>query len=288
MNHSPIEEPITIDIETIPTQDQALADRLGADIRAAAKAAMSEVGPPGNWKDEAKIATWWEEIGNAKKSELFFKGEEAAEEAVRKTSLDAAFGNVAVVCIKVGNDKPISLFDGGFSFREPGYEAWLLNETNKALTSICGHHRGQRLLGHNLNFDRTFLRQRGIVRGVAMHSLITAMHRPWDDATIDTMTLWTGDYRDRVKLEKLCDIFDLQHKGDEIGEEIDGSRVWEFVQRGDIDKVAAYCAGDVERTWQAYLRLTLQVDVPQAPYLTLAQREALAANDANKQERAAA
>ena len=183
---------------------------------------------------------------------------------------------MAVVCIKVEDATPIQLFDGGFSFQEPGYEAWLLNETNKALRSICGHHLGQQLLGHNLNFDRTFLRQRGIVLGVPMHKLVADIVKPWDDSTIDTMALWTGDPRGSVKLEKLCNIFGLQGKGEEIGEEIDGSMVWDYVQRGEIAKVAAYCAGDVDRTWAAYKRLVQKARPAVAPYLTLAERVAAA------------
>lgn len=270
MQHKP-DEPITIDTETIPSQDEAVKERLGAALRAEAKTEIETLAPPKNLKDEEKIAAWWEETGLKKKNDLFFAAEDAAEQAWRKTALDAAYGQLAVVCIKVGGDTPIQLFDQGFAYREPGYEAWLLNEVNKTLGMICGHHLGQLLLGHNLEFDRRFLRQRGILRGVQMHKLLTAMHRPWDEATLDTQALWTGDYRAFVKLEKLCEILDLQGKGEEIGEQIDGSMVWDFVARGEIAKVAGYCAGDVDRTYAAYRRLRQLDPVPQIPYTPSAQ-----------------
>jgi hypothetical protein len=264
---------IVIDIETIPSQDEAIKLALQQPILERAEEDRKEIGPPSNWKDAEKISEWWQTTGNAKRDAIFFAAEQAADEAWRQTALDGAHGNVAVVCVKVEDDTAIQLYDGGFSYREPGYEAWLLNETNKTLRRICGHHLGQQLIGHNRSFDRTFLRQRGIVLGVQMHDLITAPAKPWEELHLDTMTMWTGDPHKRCKLEKLCQIFGLQLKGEEIGEEIDGSMVWDYVQRGEIAKVAAYCAGDVDRTWAAYKRLTLMDRPPVVSYTPSGLRE---------------
>ena len=65
---------------------------------------------------------------------------------------------------------------------------------------------------------------------------------------------WAG-VGNRVSLAKLCKVFGLDAKGSEIGEEIDGSKVWDFVKDGRIEDVARYCEGDVERTRQVYKRL---------------------------------
>ena len=47
--------------------------------------------------------------------------------------------------------------------------------------------------------------------------------------------------------------------GSEIGEEeMDGSRVWDFVQAGRLDDVAEYCRGDVERVRLLHRRLTFE------------------------------
>ena len=69
------------------------------------------------------------------------------------------------------------------------------------------------------------------------------------------MTAWAGA-RGTVSLDKLCKVFGIATKGSEIEDEIDGSKVWEFVQAGRIDDVAKYCAGDVERVRQIHKRLT--------------------------------
>ena len=257
-------KPITVDIETVPSQDQQVIDELSAPIIAKRDEELAEVAPPSNWKDADKIAAWWDEKGNAAKAAIHFKADDDIEAAIRKTSFDGGYGQVAVVCIKVENDTPIQIFEPGFAFREPDYEAHILDATNRTLERICGHHRGQKLIGHYITFDRTFLRQRGIVKGIRMHPLLTREVKPWEtDAVFDTMIAWTGDYRKTEKLDKLCKVLGIAGKGSEIGEAIDGSMVWDFVRRGEIDKVAAYCAGDVDRTWALYKRHMLQT--PPAP-----------------------
>ena len=79
--------------------------------------------------------------------------------------------------------------------------------------------------------------------------------KPWDDSVFDTMTAWAG-VGNRVSLAKLCKVFDLDAKGTEIGDEIDGSKVWDFVREGRIEDVAKYCGGDVVRTRAIHKRLT--------------------------------
>ncbi|MBQ1767416.1 MAG: hypothetical protein IIZ92_31555 [Aquincola sp.] len=257
-------EPIVVDTETIPTQDPEVIERLTQDIDWSYKLKASEVAPPSNWKDEEKITAWWRDVGNAKKSEIFFEGERKKDEAVRTTSLDAAYGQLAVIALKPGSDAPISLFDE--QWMEPGYEAWLLNEFVRAWRKLTGHHQGHQLLGHNTEFDRRFMRQRSLLLGVRLPEIFMRVLRPWDDAVLDTMYLWTGDHHQRVKLDKLCEIFGIDRKGAELdGEEIDGSMVWDFVKRGEIGKVARYCGGDTQRTWDVYCALRGRTPRPAQP-----------------------
>ncbi|MBF0309221.1 MAG: hypothetical protein HQL56_06810, partial [Magnetococcales bacterium] len=54
----------------------------------------------------------------------------------------------------------------------------------------------------------------------------------------------------------LCRVMRLPGKGSEIGEEIDGSLVWDYVKAGRIKDVSSYCAGDVERCRMIHKRLT--------------------------------
>ena len=54
---------IVIDIETIPSQDEAIKASLQDPILEKAETERAELAPPSNWKDAAKISEWWETTG---------------------------------------------------------------------------------------------------------------------------------------------------------------------------------------------------------------------------------
>ena len=119
-------------------------------------------------------------------------------------------------------------------------------------------HRRPVFVGHNLvGFDLRFLFQRSVMLGIRPPIWMPVNPKPWDESVFDTMTAWSG-FGNRVSLDKLCRAFGIAAKGSEIGEEIDGSMVWNFVQAGRIADVAKYCAGDIERTREIHKRLTFQ------------------------------
>ncbi len=68
--------------------------------------------------------------------------------------------------------------------------------------------------------------------------------------------MWAG-LRDKISLDRICKALGIQAKGEDLpeGEYIDGSLVWEFVKRGEIEKVAAYCKADVIRCREVYKRI---------------------------------
>jgi len=239
-------ESIYLDIETIPTQDSRIKASIVSRIQDELNAELSQVKAPGNIKDPEKIAT----AIDVKRAELQAKAVEDLEKAYRATALDGAYGQVAVCSIAVGNGEPVALYEEAWD--KPGSEVALLNRINQHLAEICGHYRGQLLIGHNiLGFDRKFLRQRGIIHGIRMHPLLTKEVKPWDSHPVfDTMIAWSGDVRDKVSMNRLCLAFNVPDKGD-----IDGSKVWDYVRDGRIAEVAAYCNGDVERTRTIYKRL---------------------------------
>lgn len=113
-------------------------------------------------------------------------------------------------------------------------------------------------VGHNvIDFDLRFMFQRSVMLGVRPPACIPFDAKPWDGSVFDTMTAWAGA-RNRVTMDKLCKVFGIEAKGSEIEDEIDGSKVWDFVKDGRISDVAKYCAGDVARTRSIYKRLTFQ------------------------------
>jgi hypothetical protein len=218
---------ITLDIETIPTQRQDVRDYIAKTVT-----------HPGNISKAETIAKWNEESRPA-----------AVEEAVSKTGLDGAFGQI--VCI--GYD----LHDDG----EPDVihgldERDVLMRFNTALTNGIrpADLLAISIVGHNVSgFDLRFLLQRHIVNGIRPHQIISraAQAKPWEtEKVFDTMVQFAG-VGNRISLDKLCLALGLPGKGD-----ITGADVWPLVQAGKIQQVADYCADDVRKTRAVFKRMT--------------------------------
>jgi hypothetical protein len=229
---------IYLDIETIPGQAEGIKEILAERITA-----------PGNYKKPETILAWEQ---NEKPALI--------EEAWLKTSFDGAFGHIAVASIAIGDDTPTTFYSHDW----PGGERGILFDLFNVIESVGGREYGGGtrqgvkpvFIGHNvLNFDLRFIFQRAVMLGIRPPACIPFDAKPWGSEVFDTMTAWAGA-RGTVSLDKLCKVFSIAAKGSEIEDEIDGSKVWEFVQAGRIDDVAKYCAGDVERVRQIYKRLT--------------------------------
>lgn len=228
---------IFLDIETIPAQDPDAIKML----RAEADEEKLLIKAPSNYKDEAKI----KEYILAKQIEI----DTAFEERYRKTSFDGAYGQIACIGYAIDDFAPQSIY-GDTEFE-------MLHEFYTILQENYNPSLQQRpvFIGHNLvGFDLRFIHQRSVMLGVKPPSFIPFKAKPWDTTVFDTMIDWAG-VGNRVSLAKLCKVFGLDAKGSEIGEEIDGSKVWDFVKDGRIEDVAKYCEGDVERTRKIYKRL---------------------------------
>ena len=209
---------IYIDIETIPTQN--------ADFQAYVTETLK---PPANYKSEDAITKWFEQN----------KGE-----AVAKTALDGTFGEIAVIGVAINDEAPVLFYceDWQSADREADilarFNDFLREKANKCNTV-------PQFIGHNITkFDGRFIFQRSVINGVKPY-YTTSRHNIYD-----TMTEWAG-YGGTVSLDKLCKVLGVEQKGD-----IDGSKVWQFVQDGKIAEVAEYCAKDVERVRQIYKRMT--------------------------------
>lgn len=224
-----------LDIESIPSQSKA--------VRAEIEAGIS---PPASYKKPETIDAWER---NEKPA--------AVEEAWRKTALSGDRGEIVCIAWAFDNRRVESasrLLDTSESFLIRHFFGAL----NEAVYSEQGRPQSVTFVGHNVkDFDLRFLFQRAVIHGIR-----PPIHLPHDaryngDRVFDTMTAWAG-WGQRISLARLCTALGLPMKGDEIGEEIDGSMVWDFVKAGRIDEVSAYCRGDVERVRAAYKRLTFQ------------------------------
>jgi hypothetical protein len=218
---------IFLDIETIPAQRE--------DIRAYV---ADKVTHPGNISKAETIAKWNEESRPA-----------AVEEAINKTGLDGAFGQVCCVGIDLlNNGEPEVVY---------GLDEHLLLEQLNELISHCIepiNNYNCCVIGHNVSgFDLRFLMQRYMVNGIKPHLVIAraAAAKPWEiDKVYDTMVQFAG-IGNRISLDKLCLALGLPGKGD-----IDGSMVAGMVAAGRIDEVAMYCESDVEKTRAVFRRMT--------------------------------
>lgn len=222
MNH------IVIDIETIATQRMDVMDYIAAIVK-----------PPATYKKQESIAEWHKEQGPA-----------AIEEAVAKTGLDGAFGQVCVI----GYD----LHDTGEPDAVYGLdERDVLMRFNAALDAIPrAMHSAVTVVGHNVAaFDIRFLFQRYVVNGIRPHAIISHATgaKSWDARVYDTMTQFAG-YGNRISLDKLCLALSIPSpKGD-----IDGSMVNQAVKDGRLLEVVEYCKRDVKATREIYRRMTFK------------------------------
>lgn len=253
---------IYLDIETIPGQSQKVRDMLAAD----AEREKRSIKAPGNYKDAAKISDFLE----ARIAEI----DAAHDERWRKTALDGAFGQIVCVGVAIDDAPPVAIYREDWQAVDS--ERDVLEEFFALLWKSCNPSSGRHptFIGHNIvGFDLRFIFQRAVILGVIPPPFIPFNARPWDETVFDTMVSWAG-IGNRVRLDKLCDVFDLPKKGSEIGDDIDGSKVWDFVQAGRIADVADYCCGDVMRTRAIARRLTF-AECAYAPSRIRAEESAL-------------
>ena len=213
-----------LDIETIPSQKAGVLDDIRANITAPAKLSKPE-----------SIAAW---LAGPEK-------EAAAQEAYRKTALNGTMGEV--VCIGWAiNDGPVNFFCRALG----GSESKMLQDFFAAVNSATSS--APLWVGHNIiGFDLRFLYQRAVINSV--NPLMSLPHdtRYNGKEVYDTMLAWAG-WGNRVSLKNLCAALDVPVKEGDI----DGSKVWDYVQAGKILEVAEYCRHDVEATREAYHRMT--------------------------------
>jgi 3'-5' exonuclease len=213
-----------LDIETIPTKSDAVRSAIAQTIN-----------PPGSISKADTIAAWVAE-----------KKPAAVKEAIAKTSLDGAYGNICCIGWAVDDDEAISFHAEDEKLVIGSFIASIATEVTKRRNAL------PTIIGHNVvNFDIRFIWQRAIVLGIRMPHWFPRDPKPWDREVFDTMIAFAGA-RGTVGMAKLCDAMGLEGKG-----EIDGSMVGDLWAAGQHEKIAEYCRGDVERSRQIHRRMQL-------------------------------
>lgn len=264
---------VTLDIETIPAQDAAAREEFlapllqGAEQRnAEIEAEIAAIKPPSNYKSPDAIVKWEAEERPKKVNKLRDEqralehtARAKADDAWRKTSFDGALGHVAVIGYAINDEKPVTLWTPTLLVDLQAAEIMMLQRFFIAIDKLCTTGSVQRIptfIGHRVrNFDLRFIYQRAVILGVRPSRFINFDARPWDESIFDTHDRWTGG-QSNVSLDKLCRVLGIETKGTEIGEDIDGGKVWDFIKEGRIEEVAMYCGGDVHRAREVFKRMT--------------------------------
>ncbi len=224
---------LTLDIETLPTTDEAVIASLADSVKA-----------PGTLKKPESIAAWMEE-----------NRESATAELVAKTSFDGLYGSIACICYQFDDSEVFSVDCVSSGDEKTMLEHFYSHVFDMVCTEYHGGVASQNLTvcGHNIaGFDLPFLKHRSIILGVKPPvAMLKAMNaKPWDTCIADTMLMWSSDSQKRASMDKLCKAFGFEGKGN-----FDGSMVAE-TWPVDPQKVIDYCKDDVRRTRAIYRRLT--------------------------------
>lgn len=235
-----------LDIETIPCQRPGFLEELQTE----AEAEKLLVKAPANYKDEEKITDYIRQ--------QWLKIDDEVDARFRKTALDGALGEIVVISVAADNEAPVAIYSAEKTEgcgNGPSSEAMIISDFFSFILARCQFIHQIQIIGHNvLQFDLRFIYQRAVINGIKPPTKLPFRASQYDDTVFDTMTRWAG-YGNRISLDKLTKALGIPPKGTEIGEEIDGSKVWDFVRAGRIAEVAKYCNADVERVRAIYNRM---------------------------------
>lgn len=237
---------VFLDIETIPGQG-LYEDYLNAELESfkapsslTKTQACSDLGLTGNdakftSKDDA-IAQW-----SAKFAEE--KAPEVADEKWRKTSFDGSRGEI--ISIAWGDDaKTYSK-----SRELGGSEAELLTHFFDYVVELCNgrppYFIGQFVAG----FDLKFIFHRAVILGVCPPFKLPFDGRHGKDFYC-TQQAWAG-FGNRMSQDNLCKALGIEGKPGDI----DGSKVWDFVKAGDVQRVEEYNVDDVDKVRAIFKRI---------------------------------
>ena len=202
---------------------------------------IDNVKAPGQYNKPESIEKWKKD-----------NAESAGDAEWRKTSFDGTWGEICVIgwAIDGGDIQSVSCDPNHSEMTEADMLRLFFGQLRGQLLRTDGGLNKPTWCAHNgTNFDFRFLWQRCVINGVTPCVPIPADAKPWGDV-IDTLYLWKGVNKAGGSLDAICKAFGIPGKGD-----MDGSKVWDAVKDGQIDKVAEYCRDDVDKLRQIHKRM---------------------------------
>jgi len=203
--------------------------------------ALEELGidPKGEGKFMAKDVA----ISEWEKHFAPIKAEQVGIDNWRKTGFDGAAGELFSVAWAVGDSKVEGLY------RPPGDdEAVFLRRVFDAIKGAVGNHPPFFIGQYVAGFDLKFLFKRAVILGVEPPFKLPFSGRH-DQHFYDLQQAWEG-FNGKCSLDTMCKALGIPGKPDDI----DGSKVWGFVEAGEYQKVMDYNKLDVEETRAVYRR----------------------------------
>jgi len=245
---------IVLDIETIPDQregaKQKFIDQAIEEFKAPSTLTKTQAAEGLDLTKEAaksysadQLKALWVEL---KATE---EGEKKGVEAWRKTALDGTQGQVFSFAMTEVNS---GIMFSNYSMDEKK----LLKSFNRFVDMYCSNEATGTILtpvfvGHNVaNFDLKFLFRRFVINGIKPACLLNFSGRHGVDY-FDNSIAWCG-YKDRISQDNLCKALGIEGKPNDI----EGSKVWDYVEAGKYEAVLKYNEDDVKKAEAIYNRLT--------------------------------
>jgi hypothetical protein len=214
---------IYIDIETLPGPDKPSIEDLTAKA-------------PGNLKKPETIQKW---------------AEDNQENEWRKQALDSMQGRILTIGWAIGED-PAKAQTVGLADIET--ERDLLEAFQDVLLEAPIDAERLEWVGHNIRtFDLPWLWRKALQYRLHPPARLIPRGR-FDKRIIDTLEVWSADFRDRVGMDAIAQFLGLAGKT----EGVDGSKVFDLWQAGELQTINDYCRQDVEVTRQVYCVITGQ------------------------------
>ena len=207
---------IYLDIETIPNQSPEFRAKVREGIK-----------PPAKYTKPESIAAWLAE-----------NAESETDTIVGKTSFDPAAGHICCIGWAIGDGEAQSVSAHDVAAERRTLEV-LFDSLQTDLPANCGVVR---FIGHYISgFDLRFIINRAIVLGVPIPKIIPRDIKPWSQDIFDTMVAWAGP-KGTISQARLAEALGIDgNKSD-----FDASMVADAWARGEYERIAEYCRGDIE------------------------------------------
>jgi len=171
------------------------------------------------------------------------KETKSKEEIYRQTAISGDFGRIFCIGYAI-NNQPVEIIKGE--------EIEILKKWWQIANSA------DLFVGHNImDFDLRFIFKRSVVNKIkptAKHlNLSFARYKSFP--IFDTMREWEKWSQSFVSLDVLAKALSLKSSKTDV---IDGSKVYDYYQKGKYQEIYDYCKKDVELTRQVYKRMTFE------------------------------